>query len=275
MRSLTSISSENSENAELSGHSAPPDPCPPSQQMSLRPGSPVRPPTGTFNSYANSAASSTFNLNSPEYESTVNLLQYPQRAYHQRSPSATSLSSYYGGDTACATPHEKVSFEADRNLSPPEQSRFSRSVSSFDKQLDPSSYHIETLHQHDDVEFLPSWKRKLYRLSPVFTFLAVAAYFLYYAYRIHCTVVAQEAFDKTYVMAWLFIAAEGCVTCEYHSTLIHYHSLTNNRSCSPPPTLSNALDSWSLPSQVTTSRKRCSNGRCLRDLLWRRCGHRT
>ena len=128
--------------------------------------------------------------------------------------SSTSLSSYYGGDTACATPHEKVSFEADRNLSPPEQSQFSQSVSSFDKQLDPRSYQVETLHQHDDVEFLPSWKRKLYRLSPIFTFLAVAAYFLYYAYRIHCTVIAQEAFNKTYVMAWLFIAAEGCVACE-------------------------------------------------------------
>jgi hypothetical protein len=89
-------------------------------------------------------------------------------------------------------------------------------VNSFKTTFETASYSIETLDKHDDVDFLPPWKRRLYRLSPIFTFLAVAAYFLYYAYRIHCTVYAQRAYHKTYVMAWLFIAAEGCVACQYH-----------------------------------------------------------
>jgi hypothetical protein len=85
---------------------------------------------------------------------------------------------------------------------------------SFETRHEPATYTIETLHENDDVDLLLPWKRRLYRFSPLFTFLAVGAYFLYYGYRIHCTVYAQRSYHKVYVMAWLFIAAEGCVACK-------------------------------------------------------------
>ncbi|TVY83419.1 Cellulose synthase catalytic subunit [UDP-forming] [Lachnellula suecica] len=84
---------------------------------------------------------------------------------------------------------------------------------SFANFIPPETFTIETVDKNDDVDLLSPWRRRLYRLSPLFTFLAVGAYFLYYAYRIHCTIGAQQAYHKTYVMAWLFISAEGCVAC--------------------------------------------------------------
>ncbi|KAF4625484.1 hypothetical protein G7Y89_g12682 [Cudoniella acicularis] len=110
----------------------------------------------------------------------------------------------------CSTPNPEKAFSEDDEYFLKYKSRH---INTFDKRINDTSYTIETLHKNDDVEFLPQWKRNLYRFSPLFTFLAVAAYFLYYAYRIHCTVYAQRAYHKVYIMAWLFIAAEGCVAC--------------------------------------------------------------
>lgn len=90
----------------------------------------------------------------------------------------------------------------------------SESVTSFDKRLDPASYTVETIQLEDDAGQIPQWKRRLYRLSPFTTLISRVAYFLY-TYRIHCTLDAQLVFNKVYVMAWIFISAEGCVACKY------------------------------------------------------------
>ena len=189
------------------------------QQQSPLPSRPVSPlssPSFVSHDHTHSATSSTFFF-SHNQDSTTELPRYPQPTFH-RSLSSTSLTSEYDdhdGSTACPTPNpERLLVDADR-LYNVNIGIASKSVCSFKTYINPDSYTIETLHEHDDADLLAPWKRKLYRLSPLFTFLAVAAYFLYYGYRIHCTVYAQRAYHKTYIMAWLFIAAEGCVACEY------------------------------------------------------------
>jgi hypothetical protein len=182
------------------------------QPLSSRPVSPIRSPPLSSRGPSNSAASSTYFLNRDFADSATTLPRYPQPTL-SRNHSTTSLTSEYDdydGSTACPTPNpERVLSGGDDS----DSEKKSKSVFSFKKSIDPASYTVETLHQHDDADLLTPWKRKFYRLSPLFTFLAVGAYFLYYGYRIHCTVYAQRAYHKTYVMAWLFIAAEGCVAC--------------------------------------------------------------
>ena len=87
----------------------------------------------------------------------------------------------------------------------------------FEQRYSDSCYFIEKLHEHDDGEQLRPWKRILHRAAPLSTLLAVGAYILYFGYRIRCTMDAQRSYHKTYIMAWIFIAAEGAVTCKYHS----------------------------------------------------------
>ncbi|TGO28435.1 hypothetical protein BPAE_0027g00020 [Botrytis paeoniae] len=142
----------------------------------------------------------------PAYGSSLNAFN------HGRSFSDTSS---YDGATACPTPalqDESISYEEFKKEDPA-TARKVRHFNTFNKRFDTSVYQIETLHKHDDEIFLPPWKRNMYRLSPLFTLLACGSYFLYYAYRIICIVDVQKAYDKVYIMAWLFIAAEGCVAC--------------------------------------------------------------
>ncbi|RDW76064.1 hypothetical protein BP5796_06885 [Coleophoma crateriformis] len=134
------------------------------------------------------------------------LPQNPQPAFVRRG--STTSSASFEGSTACPTPmphDEKSPLRTIYN--------HNQSTTSFHLPHDPRLYKVETIHKHDDVELLSNFRRTLYRLSPLFTLLAVGSYFLYYAYRIHCTIISQQAYGKTYVMAWLFIAAEGCVAC--------------------------------------------------------------
>jgi hypothetical protein len=176
-----------------------------------RPGSPL--PAPSFVSQGTDRASSYSVYHGGD--SSVNLLQYPRPTFHHQNSSVSSFASAYDGDTMCQTPVGEKGYLEEGDISKARLNTFHSmpSINSFEKHLDPKTYHIEKLHAHDDEVFLPPWKRTLYRLSPFFTFLATAAYFLYYSYRIHCTIVAQRAYGKVYVMAWLFIAAEGCVAC--------------------------------------------------------------
>jgi hypothetical protein len=187
--------------------------------LSSRPQSPLHTPSPSISSFepALSGDSSTFFLIDNQ-GSTITLPDHPKQSVLRQSCSSSysSDSDECGGSTACPTPNLERSLEHKISISKSPL----RSVNSFKTKFETASYTIETLDKHDDVEFLSLWKRKLYRLSPVFTFLAVAAYFLYYAYRIHCTVYAQRAYHKTYMMAWLFIGAEGAVACRYNPCTI-------------------------------------------------------
>ncbi|KUJ12185.1 uncharacterized protein LY89DRAFT_738802 [Mollisia scopiformis] len=168
------------------------------------------------NSQARDSASSSAYFVNSQGGSSVNLLQYPRPTYLHHNSSSSSLTSDFDGATICQTPNPEKAFEkpwVEGELTPNKFKRFNGSTNSFFKHFEPSSYSIETLNKNDDVDLLSPWRRRLYRLSPLFTFLACASYFLYYAYRIHCTIVAQRSYHKTYVMAWLFISAEGCVAC--------------------------------------------------------------
>jgi hypothetical protein len=195
-------------------------------------------------SHSPSSSTQFFNEAISGNNSTTTLLPQTLRpALLRRSSSASSTYSVsLDGQTACPTPQPELDLTDFTSYGDRDSlQKVSLSVTSFEKTLDPASYTIETLHKHDDVELLSSWKRRLYRLSPLFTLLAVGAYFLYYAYRIHCTIIAQHAYHKIYVMAWLFIAAEGCVACKL-DFLVENAKLTNHRPCITPSTLPDALN---------------------------------
>ncbi len=186
----------------------------PFPSLNSRPGSPL--PAPSFVSQGASDAASSYHVYHGG-DSSVNLLQYPRPTFHHSNSSVTSFASVsaYDGDTMCQTPVMEKGYLEEGDITKTRFSTVGQSINSFDKHLDEKSYHIEKLHKHDDEIFLPPWKRALYRLSPIFTFLACAAYFTYYAYRIHCTVDAQRSYHKVYIMAWCFIAAEGAVACRF------------------------------------------------------------
>ncbi|KKY21460.1 putative glycosyl [Phaeomoniella chlamydospora] len=67
---------------------------------------------------------------------------------------------------------------------------------------------IARLHERDDVGFLPTWKRYLYKLAPFLTVLTLALYWLYFGLRIYCVQAAQEQENRTFPLAWIFIGIE-------------------------------------------------------------------
>lgn len=196
-------------------------------------------------SVRDSAASSAYFVNG-QGGSSVNLLQYPRPTYLHHNSSTSSLTSDFDGATIVQTPNPEKSFDkpwVEGELSANKFKKFNGSTNSFFKNFEPASYSIETLNKHDDVDLLVPWKRRMYRLSPFFTFLACGSYFLYYAYRIHCTIVAQQSYQKTYVMAWLFIAAEGCVACTYNP-FWSCSPADDDRPCFAPSNVPNACHPW-------------------------------
>jgi len=154
--------------------------------------------------------------------STPTFLFPPERPSTPLSPLPTvprldrnfSTSSFdtFDGSTSCPTPtHESRLFNSNNPYSFGDTYP---SSDTFDIPLDKSLYSVDTLNEKDDVDLIVPWNRWLYRMSPLFTFLAVGVYFLYYGFRIYCTILAERAYNKTYIMAWFFIAAEGCVACK-------------------------------------------------------------
>lgn len=137
----------------------------------------------------------------------------PAERKSSHRPSLYSTESPLSGSTLCPTPQSapreyENGYFKDALLKEPEDD------TSFEETLDPASYTVETIQPEDDAGRVALWKRRVYRLSPLTTIISIIAYFLYYTYRIHCTLDAQRVFNQVYVMAWIFITAEGCVACK-------------------------------------------------------------
>jgi len=86
-------------------------------------------------------------------------------------------------------------------------------------------YLVMRLVGKDNTNHMPIWKQRLYRTTPVSSFLAVCFYWVYFVLRIIYTVSAQQIFHKVFVLSWIFIIIEIGVTCRL-LVLIHP---------SPPP----------------------------------------
>lgn len=132
------------------------------------------------------------------------------RPTYSRSSSCSCITS--SPATRCSSPRPKNILDEKNPRAVSAHS--SHSVDSFDTTYDNTAYSVLQVAQHDDADLLPQWKRRLYRLGPLFTFLAMGSYLLYFAYRIYCTYDAQHYYHETYVMAWLFISSEFCVASE-------------------------------------------------------------
>jgi hypothetical protein len=72
---------------------------------------------------------------------------------------------------------------------------------------------VERVHGTDDIDHLPLWKRRINRCTPLFSFIAVASYWVYFAFRIKYTLAAQHVQNRIFAMAWVFVAVEMGVAC--------------------------------------------------------------
>ncbi|KAF4510975.1 hypothetical protein G6O67_002818 [Ophiocordyceps sinensis] len=70
---------------------------------------------------------------------------------------------------------------------------------------------IAVLHKRDDADIWRGWKRHLFRLVPVLTFVNTGIYLVYLALRVLCVIWAQRANDTIYAAAWVFIGVEMAV----------------------------------------------------------------
>lgn len=73
---------------------------------------------------------------------------------------------------------------------------------------------VQRVHGTDDIDHLPTWKRRVNKLTPFFSVVAVASYWVYFVFRIKYTLAAQRANNEIYAMAWTFIAVEMGVACK-------------------------------------------------------------
>jgi hypothetical protein len=87
----------------------------------------------------------------------------------------------------------------------------------FEYKYDESAYLVEKLHDRDDHEHLSPFRRFLFRLTPLFTFLSVGAYINYFFSRVKATRDEEKVDHKTYVLAWFFIIAEALISGVQHS----------------------------------------------------------
>jgi hypothetical protein len=67
---------------------------------------------------------------------------------------------------------------------------------------------IIKLHDRDDVDHMPTWKRYLFNMTPFMVLLSLGSYWTYFVFRIYCVISAQKAQKQAYPMAWIFIAIE-------------------------------------------------------------------
>src|ERR1700709_472643 len=112
------------------------------------------------------------------------LLHSDKNTPHVSSP--WSIGSPLSGSTLCPTP-QSSQFEYDGISSDRNPYHGARNAPSCSRTTAPTSYTVETWHPIDDAGRIRKWKSHLYRLSPFTTLISMVAYFLYYTYRIHCT----------------------------------------------------------------------------------------
>ena len=83
-----------------------------------------------------------------------------------------------------------------------------------EKPSEESSYVIEKYADEDNAGHVATWKKRLHRLLPLTSLIAVGAYWLYFAFRIRFTVAAQRLGHTVYPVAWIFIGIEFAASCE-------------------------------------------------------------
>lgn len=188
--------------------------------------------------------------------SLVDSLQHSEK----NTPSASSLwsaGSPLSGSTLCPTP-QSPQLEFDGIDHDGKRYAWPGNAPSRSETTAATSYTVEICHPIDDTGRIQKWKGDLYRLSPFATLISMVAYFLYYTYRIHCTLDAQRTFNQVYIMAWIFISAEGCVACQCCPILFLFGA-KESRSDYLPPVLPDAINSAPTSSKAPSPRENCSN----------------
>ncbi|KAL2205248.1 putative glycosyl transferase [Sarocladium strictum] len=169
---------------------------------------PLRPPR-ELTDYSTGWASSTHTLANTPYDSRSaspawNESQSTQLGYQQAPVGPSPFKSPFDSRPNSFVQQQHSSASLQNLLSTPTSPSFAKGYA------EPGT--IEHLHDRDDIDTWHGWKRNLYYLVPIFTFLNIIFYIIYLVLRVACVVSAQNAAGEVYIQAWVFLAIEVMVT---------------------------------------------------------------
>ncbi|KAF2134355.1 glycosyltransferase family 2 protein [Dothidotthia symphoricarpi CBS 119687] len=140
-------------------------------------------------------------------------ISYGQKS-HSSCTHCGNLTPRYGSTTVYGTPLKQTPATSTEQVDklPGSYSRASSYMQGhMDKQppvsTDPLCL-VERVHASDDIDHLPTWKRRINKCTPLFSLVAVASYWVYFVFRIKYTLAAQAVANRVFAMAWTFIAVE-------------------------------------------------------------------
>lgn len=100
------------------------------------------------------------------------------------------------------------------NLTNFQQPSLDSSQSECENALKPyrCPYLVMRLAAKDDIGYMPQWKQRLYKTTPLSSLLAIIFYWIYFILRIIYTVLAQRASNQVFALPWVFVVIEIGVT---------------------------------------------------------------
>jgi hypothetical protein len=87
----------------------------------------------------------------------------------------------------------------------------------YSDRYEPGEYVIEQLSEHDDVDLVKPWKRKLILIHPIVIVWVFLTYAAYYGYRVWCNYQFRVVYGGLAEASWIFIVVEGVILCMFTS----------------------------------------------------------
>jgi hypothetical protein len=104
------------------------------------------------------------------------------------------------------------------NTTPPAPFKKSRQGKyAYSDRYDASEYIIEQLSDHDDVDLVKPWHRKLMLIHPFVIAWVFVTYAAYYGYRVWCNYQYRLVLGGLAEASWIFICVEGVILRMYSS----------------------------------------------------------
>jgi hypothetical protein len=159
------------------------------------------------------AGPSTSNVvSSPAENSTSEVRRAPQPLQYVESTSSSS-----GDEIApCENPSAPAPFK-----------KSGHGKYAYSDRYDASEYVIEQLSEHDDVDLVKPWHRKLILIHPIVIVWVFLTYAAYYGYRVWCNYQFRVVYGGLAEASWIFICVEGVILRTY--SLIRFEAETGGK----------------------------------------------
>ena len=133
----------------------------------------------------------------------------------QYTPALSEVSTSKEQPSEMAMPY--VPSQEDRRRLESAQDTPALSEISFSKEhpIEETNYAVEKFEKRDNAGYVATWKYRVNKLLPLTSAVAIGSYWLYLAFRVRYTVAAQRIHHRVYPMAWIFLAIEVGVACEF------------------------------------------------------------